>query len=117
MNAEDIIDLLKANGIDKVSDEYFPNETEMPYAVVLTPNAKTVTPDMGGGLGEKMQRFRIELYTKSKKDPARALFESIILGNICPDGAFDHDEESYGKGRMYMTAIEFDQLITLDYRR
>lgn len=110
MGAEELVELLRGNGI-KAAEEYFPEGAQLPYAVVLEAEGSSDGPDMCVGLLEITQRFRIELYTKSKKDPIRKEFRRIIHENIAPLDRFYYENESYGAGRMYLTAIEFDQMI------
>lgn len=111
ITADDIVRLLEDNGIT-AADEYFPNDTEMPYAVVLTPSSRIECPDTGG-----MQRiisravtFRIELFTLSRSDPVRQRFMELIVTSM-PADSFETDEQSFGANYGYMTAIEFEVML------
>lgn len=108
VNEESIINLLKENGI-KAAEEYFPNNTPMPYAVILTPSA-TIDGSDDMEIRFTRQTYRVELYTMSKKDPVRKKFKRIFSEIVAPliDGTITYDESSFGKGVCYMTACEFE---------
>lgn len=110
MTAADIVKLLEDNGIT-AQDEYFPTDVPTPYAVVLTPRAEIdgadIIPRRGGYIIQRKQYYRIELYTKSKSDSARAEFLQLCFKSLNVSGGYSLEEESYGKNRLYMTAIEF----------
>ncbi len=107
MNTQDIKELLEGVGII-AEEEYFGSEVDPPYAVILEPSAQIDCADLGIIIS-RVQRYRIELYTKSKKDPVRELFKQTIYGNVRAD-AFTEETESYGANRLFMTAIEFELL-------
>ena len=107
MNAESIKELLENAGI-MAEEEYFGNEVDPPYAIILEPSAQIDCADIGIIIS-RVQRYRIELYTRSKKDPIRELFKQLIYENIRAD-AFTEETESYGANRLFMTAIEFELL-------
>lgn len=88
--------------------EYFPDSKNYPYVVYLTPSATYYGAD-GVNL-KRDQRFRVELYTATKKDKLRKkLFE---LFNDVP---FEVEEISGGQKNYYVTVIEFEQTLDLEY--
>ena len=105
---KEIINILEAAGIP-AAEEYFPAETELPYAVVLTPTVIIDCPDMGGRhyVAGMTKSIRVELFTMSKADPVRKAFLDIMLTQMPVDGIRIMNE-SYGRNRMYLTAVEFD---------
>ncbi len=107
-SAEDITALLTENGF-VAAEEYFGNEIDPPYAVVLEPEAAVTAGDFGMIFGRK-QKFSAELYVLTKKDPLCGLFRKVIYDNI-PAPSFTEICESFGAGRGYMIAIEFEILI------
>lgn len=97
---------LKSLGVP-FSAEYFAGTQTPPYVVYLTPSA-----DYYGADGVNMkrdQRFRIELYTKSKADKLR-----LRLFKLFSDVPFSVEEESGGQKNYYYTAITFEQTLDLD---
>lgn len=106
-----IIDALGEEGI-KAAEEYYPSEMPMPYAVVLVPESEIDASDQYE-LAFVRQRFRAELYTKTKADPLRNKFKRIMLSLGGMDIEFE--EQSYGKGRCYLTACEFSALNNADF--
>ena len=75
--------------------------------VVLSVSLSRVSaPDMGRDYA-RTQRYRIELYTKTKADTLRERFKDLIYSTI-PAGEFDEEEVSYSSDRLYLTAIEFE---------
>lgn len=107
---QDIIDALNEAGI-KAAEEYFPSDMPLPYAVVLVPNAITDSSDMNE-IVLIQQTFRVELYTRSKKDPLRNKFKRVMT-RLCTQPP-EFDEDSYGKGG-YMTACTFTDLHSPDF--
>lgn len=91
-----------------MANEYFAATVLPPYIVYLTPSAEYYGAD-----GVNMMRdqvFRIELITKSK---------DIVLQNelfkIFSDIPFKVMEESGGQRNYYLTVIEFEQTLPIDY--
>lgn len=105
ISAEEIVKLISDYLKIPAAEEYY-TKTEAPYAAVLTPAARVTAPDMGG-IYVRTQRYRVELYTKTKADPLRGKFKDLIY-SVIPAGEFEEEEESYSADRLYMTAIEFD---------
>ena len=106
-----IINALADEGI-KAAEEYFPNSTPFPYAVVLVPEA-----DVEGSDNYEIvmirQQYRVELYTKTKKDPLRRKFKRVMVEIGGENIRFI--ENSYGKGNCYLTACEFETLQQEDF--
>ena len=106
-----IINALADAGI-KAAEEYFPNSTPFPYAVVLVPEA-----DVEGSDNYEIvmirQQYRVELYTKTKKDLLRRKFKRVMLEIGGENIHFI--ENSYGKGNCYLTACEFETLQRVDF--
>lgn len=105
-----IINALGEVGI-KAAEEYYPNDMPYPYAVVLVPEGAVEGSD-GYEIVLIRQTFRVELFTKSKKDPLRNKFKRAMLALEGSDITFE--ENSYGKGNCYLTACEFTDLRQLD---
>ena len=103
INEAVILGALSALGIT-AAEEYFPDKTPLPYAVVLTPSAEFDGDDFMQ-IVTCIQTFRVELYTKSKGDPLRQMFIRSMLELGGRD--YSMEEYSFGKGNGYMTAIEF----------
>ena len=103
--AEEIVKLI-GDVLGIPAAEEFYTKTEAPYAAVLTPAARVSAPDMGRYYA-RTQRYRIELYTKTKADTLRERFKDLIYSTI-PAGEFDEEEVSYSSDRLYLTAIEFE---------
>lgn len=116
MTAADIVQLLNDNGIT-AQEEYYANDVSTPYAVVLTPYADIDSADMipqfrgRGFMYTQKQAIRIELYTKNKTDPIRAELLKLIFTKIQSTNGYRLEEESYGKNRLYMTAVEFTVML------
>lgn len=106
-----IINVLAEKGI-KADEEYFPNTTPFPYAVVLVPEGSVEGSD-NYEIAMIRQQFRVELYTKSKKDRLRRKFKHAMLELGGNDITFF--ETSYGKGNCYLTACEFEVLQQEDF--
>ncbi len=108
---DEIIKLLEENDIPAAA-EYFPDDTETPYAVVLTPSSRGEYADMGvfSEVLAEYVNFRIELFTINRSDPIRKIFKDLIIGNIHAD-KFTAEEQSFGANDLYMTAIEFERVI------
>ena len=99
--AEEIVKLIgDVLGIPAAEEFYTKTEA------VLTPAARVSAPDMGRYYA-RTQRYRIELYTKTKADTLRERFKDLIYSTI-PAGEFDEEEVSYSSDRLYLTAIEFE---------
>lgn len=105
ISAAELVKLISDQLVIPAAEEYY-TETEAPYAVVLTPAARVSAADMGR-IYARTQKYRLELYTKTKADPLRERFKDLIYSNV-PACDFDEDEESYKSDRLYMTAIEFN---------
>lgn len=104
ISAEAIIELIKERlGISAA--EEFPAEINPPYCLVLTPAARIEAADMGR-IFSREQTYRIELYTRYKKDPLRDELQDLIYSEI-PAGEFNEEEGLSDIGRLYLTAIEF----------
>lgn len=91
-----------------MANEYFAASVAPPYIVYLTPSANYYGAD-----GVNMMRdqvFRVELITKSK---------DIVLQNelfkIFSDIPFRVQEESGGQRNYYLTTVEFEQTLPIDY--
>ena len=84
--------------------EYFADSKKLPFAVYLTPAALYSGAD--GYNMQREQRFRIELYTLSKKDTLRRK-----LFQLFRDVPFEVEEESGGQKNYYLTAIEFRSIL------
>ena len=106
-----IINVLAEKGI-KAGEEYFPSETPFPYAVVLVPESVIEGSD-NYEIALVRQQFRVELFTRSKKDPLRRKFKQAMLE--LGGGDITFFEASYGKGVYYMTACEFEVLQQEDF--
>lgn len=106
-----IINVLAEKGI-KAGEEYFPNKTPFPYAVVLVPEGNVEGSD-NYEIALLRQQFRVELYTVSKKDRLRKKFKRAMLELGGDNITFS--ETSYGKGICYLTACEFDVLQQEDF--
>ena len=104
ISAEEIVKLISDFLQIPAAEEYY-TKTEAPYAAVLTPAARVSAPDMGG-IYVRTQRYRIELYTKTKADPLRGKFKDLIY-SVIPAGDFIEEEQSYRDVRLYLTAVEF----------
>ncbi len=91
-----------------MAQEYFAATVLPPYIVYLTPSAEYYGAD--GVNMMRNQTFRIELVTKSK---------DIVLQNelfkIFSDIPFKVTEESGGQRNYYLTTIEFEQTLPIDY--
>lgn len=91
-----------------LANEYFAASVAPPYIVYLTPSANYYGAD--GVNMMKDQTFRIELITKSKDI---ALQNEIF--KLFSDIPFRVTEESGGQRNYYLTVIEFEQTLPIDY--
>lgn len=105
-----IINVLEEKGI-RVAEEYFPNTTKFPYAVVLVPEGDVEGSD-NYEIVLMRQQFRVELFTGAKNDPLRRKFKRAMIEIGGENIRFI--EESYGKGNCYLTACEFETLQQVD---
>lgn len=91
-----------------MASEYFAASVQPPYIVYLTPSANYYGAD--GVNMMRDQTFRIELITKSK---------DIVLQNelfkLFSDIPFRVTEESGGQRNYYLTTVEFEQTLPIDY--
>lgn len=106
-----IINVLAEKGI-RAAEEYFPNTTQFPYAVVLVPEGDVEGSD-NYEIVLMRQQFRVELFTKAKNDPLRRKFKRAMIEIGGENIRFI--EESYGKGNCYLTACEFETLEQVDF--
>ena len=90
------------------ANEYFAASVQPPYIVYLTPHAEYYGAD--GVNMMRDQTFRVELVTKSK---------DIVLQNelfkLFSDIPFRVQEESGGQRNYYLTTLEFEQTLPIDY--
>lgn len=89
------------------ASEYFADGKTVPYCVYLTPEAEYYGADGYNMLRD--QKFRIELYTLSKKAKQRKQ-----LFDLFNDVSFSVSEISGGQKNYYLTVIEFEQTLQLD---
>ena len=91
------------------ASEYFADGKTVPYCVYLTPEAEYYGADGYNMLRD--QKFRIELYTLSKKAKQRKQ-----LFDLFSDVPFSVIEisDNHGPRNYYLTVIEFEQTLQLD---
>lgn len=108
MKAHEIVKLLEDNGIT-AAEEYFSDDTEFPYAVVLTPSSVLECSDTGAVMNviAASRVYRIELFTKSKDDPVRNKFLNLIAKNAGVPSV-NVEEQSFGANCGYLTAVEYE---------
>ncbi len=108
MTPKEIVDMLETQGY-LVAEEYFPDSTNPPYVVVLTPSAVIDGADMYDKIIRK-QTIRVELYTKNKSDTLREAFKQLMYTSGAADSY--REEEGYTSAvRLFVTAIEFTVLL------
>lgn len=91
-----------------MANEYFATSIIPPYVVYLTPSAEYFGAD--GVNMMRNQTFRVNMVTKSKDVKLQQKLFSLFN-----DIQFRVSEESGGQKNYYLTSLEFEQTLQLDF--